>query len=753
MLPSARRCSNVPSRPFARRFPVRGGNVLGALSYGILCVLWLGTAPARGDGEPPPAPTIHALAITEPVTLDGVLDEPFWQRAEVAADFRQREPEEFEPATEPTEFRVVYTEDTLYFGIHAFDSQPDAVIAREMGRDARLFRDDGLVILLDTFHDRRNAYFFETNPNSSRTDGLVTDEGRDFSTDWDGIWNVRARRTHDGWTAEFAIPLRTLRFDPGADAWGLQIRRFIRRKNEPTFWAPIGRDAGLFRMSKAGELRGLEGLQATETDLRVKPFVAVSSTQADPDASSEDEEDLGFDAKWGVTRGLSLDLTVNTDFAETEVDEQQVNLTRFSLFFPEKREFFLENAGIFEFGPDLGPDLTLFFSRRIGIASGGRQVDLEAGLRLAGREGPWSIGLLGARTGGLAGDPGADLDPVPENDWGTIRIKRNVGERSNVGVLATSREGDDGTYNRVYGVDTAVQLTDQLGVWGFVAASEGTSEAHEGWSSGLGAEFEGAFWEWELEALDIDDDFTTDLGFVRRRGGQLFEAEARYKPRPAWQGEAVRNLFFEVETEAFVRQDGEVESFEFEVDVFGMSFDEGHFFTLFPAYREERLAEPFEIFDGVVIPAGEYDWTQLGIYAETASGLTLAGSGFVVFGDFYDGRRVTSELTLTWRPSRFFRSELTWLRSDVDLPAGDFEIQVWRQRLGFSITPDLGFDAFLQHNDARDALTMNFRVNWHYRPGSDLFLVYNQGWDAPSFSDLERRDRQAIFKATYLWKL
>ena len=705
----------------------------------------------------PSPPSLAALRIDGDIVVDGVLDEAVWQQAELGSGFTQMEPEEYEPSTEPTTFRVVYTSETLYIGIHAMDSETDKIVGREMGRDVPIRDDDGLVVLLDTFLDRRNAYFFETNPNSSRTDGYVTDEGRDFSIDWDGIWDVRTHRTHDGWTAEFAIPFRTLRFDPNATTWGLQIRRLIKRKSESTFWSPIGRDADLFRLSKAGTLTGLEGLE-TGRNLRVKPYVSASNREWLESGESESSEDLGLDVKWGVTQGLSLDLTVNTDFAETEVDEQQVNLTRFSLFFPEKREFFLENAGIFEFGPDLGPLLKVFFSRRIGLSQG-RQVDLEAGVRLAGRQGPWSIGVLGARTGALDADPDGDFDATPETDWGTVRLKRNLGERSNIGLITTHRSAD-GETNRVYGVDGEWKPNNIWSFWAFGAGSEGSGSRESsssdgspagspnGWAGGLGANFSTSNWNGWARVVEIEDTFDPQLGFTLRPGRRHAAAEVEWNPRVDWKG--VRNLSFELDTQMFTK-DGKTETEVVAVDLFGVDFDSGDSLVMWTTRVEERLFESFEIFEDVILSPGLYDWNEIGIWGKTNTARPWSVQGWMETGSFYSGDRLAHSLTLRWRPGRTFRSETIWRRNDIDLPEGHFVTNLWSQKLGFSFSPDLTIDALVQYSDAAENLNANIRFNWHYRPGSDLFVVYNHGWDAPELGDLAGRERQVIVKMTYAW--
>ena len=326
---------------------------------------FLAGAPVAGQEQPEAGaerPTMAATRVDQGPTVDGDLSDRAWQASDVGTDFIQHEPLDGVPATEQTQVRVVFTDSTIYFGITAFDANPDAIIAKEMERDSRIYQDDSIILLLDTFHDGRNAYAFETNLNGARTDTLVTDEGRDLNLEWDGIWSVASRKTSDGWSAEVAIPISTLRFDPAAPAWGFNVQRYIAHKREMTHWSGLPREVGVLgqvgsevqpvhRVSMAGELTGLTGL-AQSAQLQIKPFV-VGDVGEDPrlDLDPSAEGDYGLDLKWGVTRSLALDLTWNTDFAEVEVDELQTNLTRFSLYFPEKRDFFLENAGIFDFGP------------------------------------------------------------------------------------------------------------------------------------------------------------------------------------------------------------------------------------------------------------------------------------------------------------------------------------------------------------------------------------------------------------------
>ena len=388
-------------------------------SPSCLTLALLAARPAAGQSK-----SLEARPATGPIVLDGVLDEKAWRDAPAGGDFVQREPDTGKPVSQRTEVRVVFSSTTLYIGLSCFDDEPAKIIYKEMQRDQKLWRDDAVDVVLDTFDDDRNAYLFETNPNGARTDALITDEGRDFNLDWNGVWEVAARKTDQGWFAEMAIPFTTLRFDPKASSWGFNVLRYVRRRAEQSFWAPILLDADVKRVSRYGALTGIGNVQEG-WNLRVKPFLtgALKSTLA-PTGEYEDDDsvEVGGDLKWGIARALSLDLTVNTDFAETEVDDLQTNLTRFSLFQAEKREFFLENSGIFEFGPGAvgagmisamsvgalsfgasgssgtAPLMKIFHSRRIGIGPSGEEVPIDWGARVTGRIGDWNIGLLDVQT-------------------------------------------------------------------------------------------------------------------------------------------------------------------------------------------------------------------------------------------------------------------------------------------------------------------------------------------------------------------
>jgi len=694
-------------------------------------------------------PAIVAVPVNGAIDLDGRFDEEVWQRAPIAAGFRQQEPETGEPGTQRTEFQVAFDDRALYFAVRAFDTEPDQIFAREMQRDGALRRDDAVILAIDTFHDHRNSYFLEFNSNGAQTDALITDEGRDRNFEWDGIWSVSARVTEDGWVAEVEIPFRTLRFDSAGDRWGLNVSRSVRRRNERTYWSYLDLDASIFRASRFGHLDGLPQLEKS-ANIQVTPYLIGSTLdEATPDADSDegDDFDAGLDLKWGITRNLALDLTVNTDFAETESDNLEVNLTRFSLFFPEKREFFLENAGIFRFGPG-APNLGLFFSRRIGIGPLGEVVPVAWGARLTGRVGEWSLGLLDAQTSETDGEEGV----IPEINWGVVRAKRNLGRRSNVGFMMTHASPERQDEGLSFGVDAEVKPTDNLELAAFWAATEGWVEGESeeqpfDSAYGVSAEWEAAPWEVEFGFREIGEDFEPAIGFVRRGASRTYSGEFVFEPRVA--APRIRQYEYELAADWVTRLDNTLESLELEFRPFGIRFESGDGFRLLVAHAEEDLVDPFEIRPGVILPVGRYEFTSFGIEAQSESSRPVSVNGRAMIGEFFDGNRLTWNVNVGYRPSRYLGFETFWSHNDVELVNGDFVTDLWRQRILVTLNPDLLISLFGQYDKASELLALNARLRWIYRPGSDLFVVYNQNWDAPSLGSLRSGDREITVKWTY----
>jgi uncharacterized protein DUF5916 len=729
--------------PEARR--LRPASLLSCFLAGLA----LAVLPAQAEGATAERRVVQALPLEEPISVDGRLDEPAWQRADVARGFTQREPTPGAPASDDTEVRIAYTETDLYIGIHAFASGPGPLIAGEMQRDSTLSRDDSVVVLLDTFHDGRNAYWFETNANGARADALVTDEGRDFNLQWDGVWRAAAVRTADGWTAELAIPFSTVRFAPGLGIWGLNVRRLIRARNEETYWAPVPLAADAMRVSLEGDLVGLASPRPG-LDLRVKPFaVGAERRFAEPSAAGADEKlDLGLDVKWGITRNLALDLTYKTDFAEAEVDDQQVNLTRFSLFFPEKREFFLENAGIFEFGFN-SPDATLlkvFFSRRIGNGPGGIVVPIDYGARLTGRIGEWSIGALDVESGSAPLEDGGRL---PRQNEGVVRLKRNVGERSTLGMIFTRVDEPDGGANQVLGFDADLHPSRESTLAAFwTESSDPGAVAGSRWAGGVSTAWQGETLGLGFDATEVGAGYNPGLGFLLREGIRHYEPRFTYLPRPVLPG--VRNLVFTGSLDIYTDLMNRIETRYLAVDVLGVRFQSEDEVKLFADSSFERVPAPFALSPGVVIPAGSYRFNDVGFRLTSNSGRTVGLDGYVIKGQFYDGDRLSGSANLALRASRYLRSDTTWAHDDVHLPGGSFKSDIVRERLAVSLTPDLFANTFVQYNTAASLLSLNFRFDWTYRPGADLFVILNQDWGAPTLSRLAARNRAVIVKLTYL---
>ncbi|MCY3933086.1 MAG: DUF5916 domain-containing protein [Acidobacteria bacterium] len=720
--------------------------------------------PTTAQTSTSPRPTIEALRIEAPIRLDGVLDEAAWEQAPVGSSFTAREPEDDRPAAQQTEFSVVYTENVLYFGIRAFDSQPEAIVAKELQRDSDHGRnDDSLAIVLDTFHDQRNSVTFEVNPLGARTDSLVTDEGKDQNIEWNGVWNATARRTTEGWQAEVAIPFATLRFDPAQSVWGLNVRRVVRRTNEESNWAPIGREIGPRAVSRmyaahwvslAGDLTGISGVKPGRR-LDVKPFVLASAAEEPRNEASGtiDDIDGGIDLKWGLTKSLTLDLTYNTDFAQLEVDQQQVNLTRFSLFFPEKREFFLENAGIFEFGPpspgggNRPPLMKTFFSRRIGLDRG-EEVPIDIGARLTGRAGAWNVGLLTVGTEAVAAGnrPGAAAA-----QHSVFRLKRDLGERSSVGMIYTELDPRGGARNQLYGVDLDYKPNRQSQFYLFGAASEDEGRSGDTGALGTGWAYTTRTVRANVDLTEAQGNFNPGSGFLLRRDFRRYHPTVRWEPRV--NRGVVRSWVMEAELDYFERESlGRIESRKLLLAPIGMRTTGDDRFRLAFVNDVEQLFEPFEIRPGIVIPAGLYKFDSIFLRGFSNQGRRLAWRGNINVGEFFGGDRRSYMLSSFVRLSRHLLTEFQWNYNDVTLPQGDFTATIYTVRLDAAFSPDLRLNTLAQYNDAAQLAGVNVRFNWIYKPGANLFVVYNHNWDAPTFSARETARRELIVKFNYLWQ-
>ncbi len=695
---------------------------------------------------------VEAVRVDARPVLDGSLDDAVWQQAHTIDQFVQQEPDEGATATERTEVRVLYDAETLYLGVRAYDGSGLLPTATEMRRDSdRILEEDNIQILLDTFKDSRSAYMFVTNPLGAQLDQQIFNEGEggrpgiatsNINRDWDGVWHVSARVVPDGWVAEIAIPMVTLRFpDANVQSWGLNLMRNMGRKNEQAFWAPIPKAYALTRVSMAGSLNGLSSLNRG-MDLRVTPFVTGGASRELTQGVETDamQRDVGVDLKYGITPGLNLDLTFNTDFAQAEVDDEQVNLTRFPLFFPEKRDFFLENSGQFNVGSASAFNrmADLFFSRRIGISDSGAGVPILGGARLTGKIGRNDLAIMDVQTDKAFGKSG--------ENFLVTRYSRNILARSRVGGLFINRQETDGAhFNRTYAADFSVSPHESFTVVGFLAKTE-TPGLHGGdLGSYLNATWLDTKWRVYGEFADFDDDFNPEVGFLPRRGIRTTKLHMERNPRPDRWG--IRMLSPMVNWTYTTDQAGRKLSARWHYMV-GTRFDNGAYLNFWYNDKFERLDAPFTL-NGVEIPQGDYRFGEFRASFDSNPSRRVYYSLMYSPQEFFGGTRTDMSTKLGVRISDRLSTEAQYNRNDVSLPGGDFEVDLAALRVDFALSPTMALRSVTQYNSFSDQFGTSARFRFTYRPGSDIYLVYDEIRRDPN-TLFEYRDRRLILKATYL---
>ena len=756
-------------------------------------------APGRGagvatptiviDGAPAPVPpetitrdaagraTVRAVSLTEPFRLDGVLDEGFYDTVPSFGGFIQQVPDEGAPATEETEAWVFFDESNVYVSARLWDSAPESQwVANEMRRDATnaLYTNERFGATIDTFYDRRNGVSFQVSPIGGFADFEVSNES--FSNaDWNPVWDLRTGRFDGGWTVEMQIPFKSLRFNPGvSQVWGLQLARNIGWKNERTFLnpVPISGGSGEFRVSTFGTLTGIE-VPAGNRTFEIKPY-AIGSLATDvntvPRISNEGDGNFGFDVKYGVTQNLTADFTYNTDFAQVEVDEQQVNLTRFSLFFPEKREFFLEGRGIFDFGVGArfsgggggggggtrrqggggfsgGGDVpTLFFSRRIGLESG-QSVPVLGGGRLTGKAGKFSIGAVNIQT------DDAPSVGVASTNFTVLRVKRDILRRSQIGGIFTGRSVSTtgrGS-NEVYGVDAAFSFYDNVNFNGYYARTKTPG------LTGDDASYQGVFtyngdrYAFQLDHLLVGDNFNPEVGFLRRDDFRRTFATAQYSPRPR-SIRAVRQFTVGGSLDYIENGAGQVESRIAQLR-FNTEFENSDQFGIDVQDNYELLVRPFRIASDVTIQTGAYAFQD--VFASYSVGPTrrFSGTFSIQRGEFFSGditaygyRRGRIEIT----PQ--FSVEPGISVNRITLPDAVFTATLATSRLTYTLTPRMFVGGLVQYNSSTDSLSANLRLRWEYQPGSELFVVYNDQRDTSLRGTPLLENRAFIVKFTRLFR-
>ena len=682
--------------------------------------------------------------------IDGVLDEAIWREAAMIDSFTQQEPSDGAPATERTEVRLLYDAEHLYIGMRAFDSDPAGIIATEMRRDSpRLLDEDNFQIILDTFRDSRSGYMFVTSPLGAKLEQQVFEEGggnlrgaaSNINRDWNGVWDAAARRTSDGWVAEISIPMVTVR-SPEVDVqtWGINFMRSIRRKNEQVYWSPIPKPYTLTRVSLAGTVSGMTGV-TRGLDLRLKPFL-VAGGRRDRTGGSVSQSGLrevGLDAKYGLSSGLALDVTVNTDFAQAEVDEQQVNLTRFPLFFPEKRDFFLENSGQFTVGTQGNDRMAdLFFSRRIGLSAAGQPVPLLGGARLTGKLGENNVALMQLQTGEAFGRPG--------ENFLVGRYSRDVGQRSRIGGLVVNKEGiDSPIFNRTIAADAVIAPTPSLSFHSFLArtASPGVTEDQQAFHGRV--LFQNSRWNTYGEYTDIEENFNAEAGFVPRAGIRTTKLHLERNPRP---GGLIRVMEPMLNIVYTTDQHNRLITRRIHHMV-GTRFQNGAYLNVILNRYLEVLDEPFAIQRDVTIPAGVYRFYDWNFTFNTNPARRFYERFTYSPQTFYNGTRHELDTAVGVRASSRASAELALQRNDVELPWGAFVVNLGILRFDYALSPRMTVRSLSQYNSSTRQLSTSVRYNYIFRPGSDLYIVYD-GLDGNLPGRPEVRNAQLVVKMTYL---
>ncbi|MBT5904117.1 MAG: carbohydrate binding family 9 domain-containing protein [Opitutaceae bacterium] len=681
---------------------------------------------AQGEPSLTPVPESNSVRMvwaTEPPKIDGKLDDAVWAKAEVISNFTQVRPAEGVAPTEKTAVRLLQDDNFLYVGIRAFDSEPDKIIAREMQRDVTLRSEDRVSFSIDTFHNMRSGYYFSMNARGSRQDGLIApgmDRGG-YQTEWDGIWYGKSSIDSLGWMVEMAIPAKTISFDPNQKTWGFNVQRDIKRKGERVRWAGLKRNLQVAHMSDAGVISDI-GEFSQGRGFDILPYLKANYKKDSVTGTDGFEFEPGLDLFYKLTPAVTLALTINTDFAESEVDARQVNLTRFPLFFEEKRDFFLQDSNIFRFA-DLERSPLPFHSRRIGLGRNREPLDILAGGKITGRIGDLNFGLLNVMVD--------EFEDLGANNLTVARTSMNVLSESETGIIATIGDPTSDDNNALIGYDFNYKNSDFSGSGqtvesNFYVMKSFTSDlSGDDFAYGATLTYPNSEWEWGLKAEQIEENFNPALGFIQEAGVRQFEGELER----SWHPQAIGTINLNTSAERRTRIDGELINQEVRFLGFGIESPIRDELELAPLFIEEQLFEPWEIIDGVVIPPGKYSFSRMQVEVGSAESRQLSGYVGVEFGDFFSGTRTNVETEVGWRPAPFFNISASYETNIIDLPEGDFTVDVVQVNFNIPFSPDLAWNITSQWDSESEKYGMNSRIRWTIKPGNELFLVFNQEMD------------------------
>lgn len=701
-------------------------------------------------------PSVRITPVTGDIRIDGHLSEAVWSTADSIAGLTQVEPDQGAAPSMRTVVRVIATADAIVVGVRADDPEPSRIVSYARQRDAILDSEDHIKIVLDTYLDGRSGYVFAVNPSGARYDALVN-QGAGENASWDAVWEAAAARTNQGWSAEILIPLKSVLFRPGLQQWGLNVQRRIQRLQETDRWASANRDLRVTQTSRAGLLTNLPQL-GLGLGLSIRPSVTGGASRDSATASARGQTHASLDVTQRLGANSLGSLTVNTDFAETEVDARQINLTRFPLFFPEKRTFFLEGADIFDFGLGLTSDLDVlpFFSRRIGLLEG-QQVPIDVGAKVNGRTGGTNFGGFVLRT--------RDVDTLnTTSTMAVVRVRQNVLEESSVGFIATSGDPTERRGSWLFGPDLTYATSHfrgdknfLVGVWGMAVGREDLRSGDRT-AAGFEIDYPNDLWDSYLKYKRIGDSFDPSLGFVPRPGVHIATLGANWQPRPSHPiGPLnIRQCFWENELNYIAGLTGGWQSYEYFMAPINCRLESGDRFEFNIVPKGERLLAPFEIADGVTIPVGAYHFRRFRLEGGLAAKRKFSAQATWWFGGFYDGHLDQYELTASWRPSPLVIVELTGEHDVGRMPEGDFVQDLVGTRLRLNFSPDLQLTSFQQYDNESHSFGTNTRLRWTFNPLGDLFVVYNHNLSTRDPMTLQRRlsfaSNQLLVKAQYAFR-
>ena len=669
-----------------------------------------------------PRPSIKAYRINEEITVDGYLDEPAWLLADSITQFYQAKPYVGTPATEKTTVKTIYDNKFLYVSAICYDSNPEGIIATSLEQDFDSQNTDLFGLSLDTFYDRESAFIFLFNVNGAIKDLYITNDGAGYNANWEGIVHRKTRIFNKGWIVEMAIPFTTLRFDMKLKQqnWGINFLRRIRRKTEDVYWSPLQRHERLLKISKAGTLTGLREIQPSR-NFGIKPFGITDKTL---EGGSKTSGDIGLDVKYGVTPSMTLDLTYNTDFSQVEADEERVNLTRFPIFFPEKRDFFLENANIFTFGdinkldyrmaPNrYGREFFLFNSRNIGLENG-NVIPIIGGGRLTGMIGDFEIGTLGMQTKGTE-----ISDPT---NFGLFRLRKKILERSNIGLIMANKSSSGLSFNQSYGVDANLQFFRYLILYGYHAKTEGSSNDANNSASRIAVAWRDDFLNTSFYYKRVGESFNPELGFIRRTG--INELYGTVGVHQQLSNQFIYEINPYLEVNQIEKPTSEIETQTISAGL-DFSFSDGARMMNKITKNREGVFYSFPLY-GSQIDTGDYYFTNYTSYFISNKSRPISATVGLNGGGFYNGNRKSITLKSLFRIGYRFSMELGGQRNEISLSDSDFSVNTYSLKIKYNHSINLLNSLYLQYNEAERKLITNVRINIIHAPLSDLFLVYSE---------------------------